>query len=269
MFRQFYHGLIRRYVTVFGTMFNNMTVRRFNAAGAAVETIKVPITYAPRDRMLARVNADPNLNKPTAINLPVMGFEMVGMNYAPERKLGTVGPPVWSQNSSSGSVNSIYNPVPYDIQFRLSIYANRSEDAHQIVEQILPYFTPEWTNTMLLISEPEIIKDVPLVMMAITSDDSYEGALQDERRTIVWTLDFNMLAYFYGPSQNKSLIRFIDVRTSPSMAMPMGEHERVTIQPGLTANGQPTTDITMTIPYDQIDSQDDWDYIKIKEYVDE
>lgn len=265
MFTQFYHGLLRKYVAVFGTMFNNMTVRRFNQDGTTAETIKVRITYSPRERMLERVKADPNLNKPTAITLPALGFEIVGINYAAERKLSTIGS-VFNPVSVDGSVNTVYNPVPYDIQFRLTIYTNKAEDANQIVEQILPYFTPEWTNTIRLIEDPSIEKDIPINLVSVTNEDTYEGSLQDDRRSIIWTLDFTMQAYFYGPAKRKQLIRFVDVRTSPSMEVPMAERNRITVQPGMTANGQPTTDISASIPYDQIDINDDWDFIVQSEY---
>jgi hypothetical protein len=265
MFKQFYHGLMRKYVTVFGTMFNNIAISRFNQDGTVAERIKVPLTYSPRERMLERIKADPKLDRPIAINLPTMGFEIVGLNYAPERKLSTIGE-VFNQNSSNGRVNTLYNPVPYDIQFRLTIYTNRSEDANQIVEQILPYFTPEWTNTLRLVDDPPIEKDIPVNLVSVANEDTYEGSLQDERRNIVWTLDFTMQAYFYGPAKQKQLIRFVDVRVSPSLETPMAERDTITVQPGMTANGEPTTDITLTIPYSQIDSDDQWDYIIRTEY---
>lgn len=208
---EFYHETIRRYVIVFGTMFNDMVVWRRNNAGSIVKRIKVPIAYGPRAKFLSRIRQDPNLTKPDAISLPRMSFQITGYNYDPTRKLPTIGQikaPVANNDVNA----SVYNPVPWNIDFDLSIYVLNAEDGTQLIEQILPYFTPEWTNTMKLVDSLDLRMDVPVVLNTINTEDTYEDAYEN-RRTIIHTLNFTMKGYLFGPVKNKDIINTANTRT--------------------------------------------------------
>jgi len=208
---EFYHETIRRYVIVFGTMFNDMVVHRRNTAGTIVKRLKVPIAYGPRAKFLSRIKQDPTLTKPDAISLPRMSFQIVGYNYDPARKLQTVG----QQRAAVANTSlngAVYNPVPYNIDFELSIYVLNAEDGTMLIEQILPFFTPEWTNTMKLIDDIDLRMDVPVVLNTINTEDTYEDAYEN-RRTIIHTLNFTMKGYIFGPVRNKDVILIANTRT--------------------------------------------------------
>lgn len=243
---EFYHEHLRRYIVVFGTMFNNIVVSRKTSAGVVDKRIKVPISYSPRDKLLARIETDPNLRKPDAVSLPRMGFEMTSMTYAGERKLTTVKK--FTAAGTNGSNRTImYAPVPYDVNFQLSIMVKNAEDGTQILEQILPFFTPEWTNTVQLIDDMDIKLDIPLVLVSVSSDDTYDGDFET-RRALVWTLDFTMKCYFFGPIKSKKLIKLANVNFfidgfDTEIGTSNTAVERVTIQPGLI----PTANLTGTV----------------------
>jgi len=203
---EFYHEHLRRYIVVFGTMFNNIVVSRKTTAGVVDKRIKVPISYSPRDKLLARIETDPNLRKPDAVSLPRMGFEVTSMTYAGERKLSTIQRYTVKSTTDPNKNNSVYAPVPYDINFQLSIMVKSAEDGTQILEQILPFFTPEWTNSVQLIDDLELKMDIPLVLISISSDDTYDGDFET-RRALIWTLDFTMKCYLFGPIKEKKIIK--------------------------------------------------------------
>ena len=257
----FYFGLFRKYVAVFGTLFNNIYIYR-SEAGTATQQIKVPISYGPKEKTLARLEGDPNLNRPAAIVLPRMSFEISGVRYAPERKLPSTY--FKSYKDASGAINTQYLPVPYDIDFTLSIMAKNAEDATKIVEQILPFFTPDFTPTVHLVPEMQIKMDVPVILQTVNVDDQYEGNFE-QRRAIVWTLQFVMKGYIFGPVRgpqgNGAARPVIKIATVNMRDMANNIMETITVKPGLTANGQPTTSEADTIPYLDINADDDFGYI--------
>ena len=208
---EYYHETIRRYVIVFGTMFNDMVVWRRNAAGDIIKRIKVPIAYGPRAKFLSRIQQDPNLTKPDAISLPRMSFQITGYNYDASRKLPTIGQ-IKTPADSDKKNSSVYNPVPWNIDFDLSIYVLNAEDGTMLIEQILPYFTPEWTNTIKLVDDLDLRMDVPIVLNTITTEDTYEDAYEN-RRTIIHTLNFTMKGYVFGPVKDKNIINTALTRT--------------------------------------------------------
>jgi hypothetical protein len=270
MFGQvFYHSTIRKYVILVGTLFNDIHIQRRSASGDRTVLMKVPITYGPKDKMMARIIQDPNIDRPTATaTLPMISFEMGQMKYDGDRKLATINRSA-IRSDDTNKLRYQYNPVPYNINFKVYIYAKNAEDSTKIVEQILPYFTPDWTTTVRLIPEMEIIMDIPVVLNNINYSDNYDSSF-DERRAIIWTLDLTLKGYIYGPVKKTAIIKFVDVpfripdvpdgKLSEAVGVtPVAE--RVTVQPGLTANGQPTNNIEITIPYQEIDVGDDYDYI--------
>jgi hypothetical protein len=227
-------------------MFNNIVVSRKTSAGVVDKRIKVPISYSPRDKLLARIETDPNLRKPDAISLPRMGFEMTSMTYAGERKLNTIKK--FTAAGTNGNNRTImYAPVPYDVNFQLSIMVKNAEDGTQILEQILPFFTPEWTNTVQLIDDMDIKLDIPLVLVSVSSDDTYDGDFET-RRALIWTLDFTMKCYFFGPTKTKKLIKLANVNFfidgfDTAIGSANTPVERVSVEPGLI----PTANLAGTI----------------------
>lgn len=202
----FYHSLMRKYILYFGTIFNNISVVRKNAQDSIEQIVSVPIVYGPKSHWMTRLRQDPDLYKSTAIELPRISFEIIGMNYDGERKLQTLNKTFKKQGTSS-VVNQQYTPVPYDLTFQLTIYSRNSDDALQIVEQILPYFNPDYCATLKLIDNIDYSVDVPIILASVVNEDSYEGSMESDKRYIFYTLMFNMKAYFWGPTQKSGLIK--------------------------------------------------------------
>jgi len=189
----FYHQTSRKMVVAFGSLFNNIEVRRTDSSDAVTEVVKIPLSYGPKDKMLVRISQDPSLNPKVALTVPRMGFELTSMTYDGARKLNTMG-----RNVKKGTtgLKKQYNPVPYNWDFSLYVFVKNAEDGTQILEQILPFFTPDFTVTMTLISGMTVKMDIPLVLNSVTSEDSYEGDFAT-RRSIIWTLSFLMKGYLY------------------------------------------------------------------------
>ena len=189
----FYHQTSRKMVVAFGSLFNNIEVRRTDSSNAVVEVIKIPLSYGPKDKMLVRISSDPNLNPKVALTVPRMGFELTSMTYDGARKLNTM-----NRNVKKGTtgLKIQFHPVPYNWDFSLYIFVKNAEDGTQILEQILPYFTPEFTVTMALVSSMGEKRDIPLVLNSVTSEDTYEGDFAT-RRSIIWTLSFLMKGFLY------------------------------------------------------------------------
>lgn len=260
MFGQtYYHKTLRKYVTLFGTLFNDIFINRVEG-GSNVQTLKIPITYGPKTKIFNRADGDPNLNRPFQINLPAMSFEMTGMSYASERKLPTFKKHSITTNTLNTEQQTyVYNPVPYDIDFTLYIAVKNAEDGTRILEQILPYFGPDWTTTVNLIPSADVKLDIPVYIRSVRSEDDYEGAA-DGTRTIIWVLDFTMKGYLFGPVKKSEVITLANVNFYSAMSN-TSEYDNVTIRPGLTANGTPTTNAELTIDRFSIVEDDDWDYI--------
>ena len=220
MFGQyFYHSHIRKTVAVFGTLFNNISVQRKDANGTSVNNVKVPLSYGPKQKFLARLFEEPDLNAPeVAIRLPRMSFEITGMQYDTSVKLNKMN--TIAQPNVHGQ-STIRNPVPYIINFTLSVYAKNQDDALQVVEQIIPYFNPEYVVTIREIPSLNISRDIPIVLQSVNYSDDYEGDFTS-RRVLIYTLDFTMKTFFYGPiTQNVGVIKdaIINTRDYDNRAM--------------------------------------------------
>ncbi len=204
----FYHGLMKKYVIYFGTLFNDITIERTDEGGTVVQDFLVPIAYGPKQKFIARLEQDPTLNKEIAINLPRISFEIIDFDYDGSRKLPTINKITTQNTVSASKISSSYNPVPYNIKFAMVIYTKNAEDSMKILEQILPYFTPEWTSTLNIIPELNLKIDIPLVLDDVTISDRYEGSYENlERRYIFHTLQFVMKAYFFGPVTSGGIIK--------------------------------------------------------------
>lgn len=252
MFAQtFGHGTLRKYVIYFGTLFNNIWVKRFDNDNVNLQTFKVPLNYGPREKFLARLEGNPELDRPIAIQLPRMTFEMTGMYYDPSRKLNALNKIVAPNTGPNGKTPWQYQPVPYNIDFTLSIMVKNVEDGTYIIEQILPYFNPVWTATLNINPDINQKYDVPITLDNISSEDTYEGNFEN-RRAIIWTLTFTMKAYFFGPTYqaNGQIIREIDLNfRTPGQGIAIDSSNstnstavlNVDIKPGQDANGNPIT----------------------------
>lgn len=262
----FYFSTIRKYIILFGTLFNGIYISRTDKDGNTTFIERVPITYGPKDKMLTRVIQDPNIDRPTATYpLPMMAFEMTGFNYDGSRKLQTINRIAVVDPDNADKNKYQYMPVPYNIGFQLNILVKNAEDGNKIVEQILPYFTPDWTTTVHLIPEMNVTMDIPVVLNDVKLDDVYEGDFR-ERRSLVWTLDFTLKGYVYGPVKKAKVIKFANTEffvikdaAAANTSNPVASY--VQIQPGLTANGEPTSNSSLSIPVADIIATDDFGYV--------
>jgi len=207
----FYHQTIRKYVAAFGTLFNDINVERKNSSGTVVEKIKVPLAYGPKQKHVLASQETTTAARQTATRTPRMGFALTGVAYDSVRKLNTVGRNV-AANTAAGTSTLMtqYNPVPYNFDFTLFILVKNAEDGTQILEQILPFFTPEFTVTINTIPEMGIKADTPIILNSADVSDEYEGDL-DQRRTIIWTLSFLLKGYIYPDLKTSSVIKSIEV----------------------------------------------------------
>lgn len=195
----FYHQRIRKAVAVFGSLFNNIYVVRTNAAGASLSQVKVPLSYAPKRDFVARIdamNVGEDAERQIALKLPRLSFEILAMQYDPARQMPRTNSCVVYPDGYDAGASKLYTPVPYIISFQLNAYAKTQDDALQIVEQILPYFTPNYTVTIKPLSDYDVVEDSPITLTGITFSDDYEAPLES-RRSIIYTMDFDMKLYLY------------------------------------------------------------------------
>ena len=228
----FYNESTRNVVVAFGTIFNNIQLAKKDGSGNVTQTMKVPLAYGPKQKWLARLTEDPNLNKKVAVTMPRIGFEISGIAYDSARKLNKV---VKVKRTIDGTDNeqlkSGFMPVPYNANFELSIMAKNSDDALQILEQILPYFQPEYTVTLREVPELDIIRDVPVVLNSISYEDNYEGDFTS-RRAIIYTLSFTAKYYLYGPVTSQNIIRSVQVDQYTDMPVNTPSREmRYSVEP--------------------------------------
>lgn len=230
---QYYHSIIRKYVIAFGNLFNDIVIQRFDKDGDRIQTIAVPLAYSPKEKFIVRLQQDPNLERDVAITLPRMGFEITSFNYAPERKLASTLRTIKVPSEGSSTVSAQYVPVPYDLTFSLYSFVRHTEDATQILEQILPYFRPEFTTNVNIIPEMDIVVDVPVILNSVSPEDIYEGDFQT-RQALVHTLDFTLKGYMYGPVTNKGVITRSIVNLHDGLANSAPILERIVVTPSGT-----------------------------------
>lgn len=340
----FYYGLIRKYVILFGSLFTDIYISRQDSSNNVVTSMQVPISYGPKEKFLARLLNDPTLSRPVAMVLPRMAFQITNMYYDANRKLPTINKSYSKDNDGTSGMSYIYNPVPYNFDIELYVMVKNQEDGTRILEQILPFFTPEWTSTINLISDTmNISRDIPIVLNSITTEDTYEGNFQD-RRAIIWTLKFTLKGFLFGPIHTSKIIKKVIVnfytpvdnyftfngsgtltfnsnseivygvgtdftkedgvgigvggklyltngmflgttanvvnssyltmtanasitstgetyRYTPNTVSNAARVERIEVYPGLTANGEPTSNALLSVDYSQINANDNYGYI--------
>lgn len=256
----FYNKTTRKYVALFGTYFNQLMVKRVDNQGVTVQQMIVPISYAPWQKVLAQA-AQADREPGVQITLPRMSFEISAYTFDPERKISptrkirkTTG------DEDTGSRNFHYAGAPYNMEFSLYIMAKYNEDAIQLVEQIVPFFNPDMTQTATIVDGLDPL-DIPLILNSVTSEEIYEGAFT-ESRTIMWTLNFTMKAWYFGPEREKKVIKFIDLDIATDTPINTEFEEQLSFQPGLTVAGGPTTLIQDSVDLSLINFDDDYGVIK-------
>jgi len=207
MFEYFYNEILRKTIIGFGTLFNGLSVKQDGSV------VKVPLAYGPTQKFLARLEQAPNLSQATAISLPRMSFEFTGLTYDSSRKVTTTQTIAVKNPDDGTDIKKVFMPVPYNMQFELAIMCKLNDDALQIVEQILPYFQPQYNLTINLVSMINEKKDVPVVLENITMQDEYEGDFTS-RRVLYYTLRFTAKTYLFGPvtAASKDIIKTASVR---------------------------------------------------------
>jgi hypothetical protein len=194
----FYHGIVRKLIVAVGSIFTGIKIERRNSLGAVEQTIDVPVSYGNREKWLQRLQEEPELDKRVLVSLPRIGFEMTGLSYDSARKLNKLTQLRTCGETTPGNISTAFSPVPYNIDFTVYVMTKTQEDGLQIVEQILPYFSPQYVISVNLIPEMGIVQDVPFTLNGVVVDDSYEGPMEN-RREIIYTLNFTAKTEFLGP----------------------------------------------------------------------
>ena len=224
--QRYYWGTVRKAIVAFGNMFNNLTIEKKGPNNTTIIQ-RVPLSYSPKQKFLARINQQPNIDKNNVqVILPRMGFEMVAMDYDPNRKIS----PVQQTRSLSGSTTAStqYAPTPYNLTVLLYIYARNQDDGLQIIEQILPYFNPDYNLTLKAIPELNIQNDLPILLNTIGFEDDYEGDFVT-RRSVTWTLGFTVKLNFYGPVTKTGVIRKVIANTFDNKDL-TNQRQKITVE---------------------------------------
>jgi len=224
--QRFYWGTIRKAIVAFGNIFNSITIERKDANGNTVGTQRVPLSYSPKQKFLARIQQQPDVDfNQFNVILPRMGFELTSIMYDPNRK---VSPIQQTRNLNSAvTASAQYAPTPYNLKVTLYVYARNQDDGLQIIEQILPYFNPDYNLTLKAIPELNIQNDLPVILESISFQDQYEGDFIT-RRAIVWSLDFLLKLNFYGPVNKQGVIK--KVLTNTFNDLTSAQLQKITIE---------------------------------------
>jgi hypothetical protein len=208
----FYNKCIHKTVVAFGSLFNNINIKHLDEDGQTLSTLKVPLAYGPIQKFLSRVEQSKDGNRRVATTLPRMSFEMISIDYNPQRKASTIQTFKATSIEDGKEVKNIYNPVPYDIGFELNIVSKTQDDVLQIIEQIVPFFQPSFNVTVNLVSEISELKDIPIILNRINFRDSYEEDFK-QRRLLFYTLTFTAKTYIFSqiPEDSSGLIKKVQV----------------------------------------------------------
>ena len=234
--QQFYHETIRKVIISFGTIFNDINLIRKDNSGTIIQTMKVPLAYGPREKFLVRLREDADLTKQVAITLPRIGFEIQNLAYDSARKLSRVQKFKQVKGANTKQLDAQYMPVPYNLGLELYILAKNSDDALQIVEQILPYFQPDYTLTINDMADMSIKRDIPIILNSIGYEDDYQGDFET-RRALIYTLSFTAKFYLYGPVTSSKVIKTVQVDQYTDLPDKSPKREqRVTVTPNPTSS---------------------------------
>ena len=246
----FYNEGLRKLTIAFGQLFNNIVIQNTSSTGAVTKRIRVPLAYAPKEKFIVRLEQQANLkeDREVSITLPRLGFEITGLSYDSSRKLNKMNKTIRVKSNEDGKKQNFnYTPVPYNINFSLYSFTATAENGLQIIEQILPFFQPEYTVTMNVIPELQIKRDIPIVLNSVSYEDTYSGDFTT-RRAVIYTLSFTAKTYLYGPMSNQGVIKTVQSDLGADTDSPLTREERIVITPNpTTADADDDFGFTTTI----------------------
>ena len=233
---RFYNQSFRKLIIAFGQIFNNVVIQRTNSTGGVTARIKVPLAYAPKEKFLVRLDQQANLeSREFATTLPRMGFEITGLSYDSSRKLTRVQKYSKVKSGEDGKkMNYNYSPVPYNISMNLYVFTATAEDGLQIIEQILPFFQPDYTVTVNVVPELNIKRDIPIVLGNINYEDTYDGDFTN-RRAVIYSLSFTAKTYLFGPMNNQGVIKQTQADLYSDTDTTSKREERIVVVPDPTS----------------------------------
>lgn len=266
--KSFYHSITLKYINMFGNLFNDITVSRIDVNNKKIKTLPVSIKYASRQKYLALLDRHPQSEK-TGYRVPGIGFVITSMNYDDARQISPLTGLVNVTNDSTRMYSS-FQKIPYKIQIEMALVANKNDDLAQMFEQIIPYFTPTHTNTITLVPELNDKTDVLISLDSVNFTDTYEGEMM-QARELYWTLSFTLDGFFVGPITTQGTIKKVQVDLAAVNQIDeiadydkngFKRDERITIKPGLTPDGKPTTNEDESIDYMLIQASDPYGFIE-------
>jgi hypothetical protein len=223
----FYHGIIRKTIVAFGSLFSDIYIDRKqgdSVNGTTIQRLQVPLAYAPKEKWIVRIDSDPGLENHTYTTLPRMSFEITGYAYDASRKTNRMQQ--ITCGNGTDSMNRMFSPVPYNVDLSLYILTKTQEDGLQIIEQILPTFTPEYTLSIKAVPDMNIIQDVPVILNSVAVQDDYDGDFET-RRFVTHTLTFTLKTNIYGSSGEQGIINTVNANISnnPELISPSQSYE--------------------------------------------
>ena len=228
----FYNEGLRKLTIAFGQIFNNIIIQNTSSTGAVTKRFRVPLAYAPKEKFLVRLEQQANLqqDREVAITLPRLGFEITGLSYDATRKINKMQKTIRVKTAETGkTMNFNRAPVPYNINFSLYSFTATAENGLQIIEQILPFFQPEYTVTMNVVPELDIKRDIPIILNSVQYEDTYNGEFT-QRRAVVYTLNFTAKTYLYGPMSNQGIIKEVQADLGADTDPKLVREERIVIK---------------------------------------
>jgi hypothetical protein len=266
--KPFYHSLTLKYITMFGNLFNDITVTRLDANNKKIKTIPISLKYASREKYLALLDKHPQTEK-TGLRLPAISFVISSMQYDGSRQISPLTNLVNITDDSTRMYSS-FQKIPYEIQIEMALIAEKNDDLAQMFEQIIPYFTPTHVNTITLVPDLNDKNDILISLDSTNFNDSYDGEFT-QRRELFWTLTFTIKAFFIGPISQQGVIKRVQVDLAAVNQIDeiadydkngFKRDERIVIKPGLTPDGKPTTNEDESINYLLIQKTDPYGFIE-------
>jgi len=246
----FYNEGLRKLTIAFGQIFNNIIIQNTSSTGAVTKRFRVPLAYAPKEKFLVRLEQQANLqsDREVAVTLPRLGFEITGLSYDASRKINKMQKVIRVKDGETGKkMNFNRAPVPYNINFSLYSFTATAENGLQIIEQILPWFQPEYTVTMNVVPELDIKRDIPIILNSVSYEDTYNGEFT-QRRAVVYTLSFTAKTYLYGPMSNQGIIKEVQADLGADTDPKLTRDERIVIKSNpTTADADDDFGFTTTI----------------------
>lgn len=232
----FYNESMRKMTVAFGQIFNNIQIKKQNSGGTTIQSIRVPLAYGPKEKFLVRLDQQPSLDeREFAITLPRLGFEISGIQYDASRKLTKLQKFKQTQSSNNSIMDYNYTPVPYNVSYNLYAFTATAESGLQIIEQVLPFFQPDYTVTINVIPNMNIKRDVPIVLNSVNYEDTYSGDFTS-RRAVIYTLGFTAKMYLFGPSKSQRVIKTVQADNySDTDVNNKARESRITITPSPTS----------------------------------